>query len=254
MCLVKQLHKVKLLRQIAKKVAKKLTIKQRFYQGTICLNAVEHSWAWTGKNRYETFDRELQDTLYHASFTHHLLIDIGCNVGVMTLGTLLHNPAIKAIAVDPNTSAYKLLQHTIRLNKLENRCQIIHAAVGIEHGFINFDETGSVTGHISAQGKKTRQIKLSELLNQHHQQKTLVKMDVEGYETLLVEDFKEIKNIADYTFFIEVHEAGFNGAGDPEKMFTSLKKINAIITDLKGKKISQLQPKIITQIVVTFDA
>ncbi len=72
MQVIKLLHKFRFLRLIAKKLAKKLTIKQRFYNGIICLNAVEHSWAWTVKNRYETFDIELQKALYHASFTQDL--------------------------------------------------------------------------------------------------------------------------------------------------------------------------------------
>ncbi len=255
MNLVKLLHQFRFLRLIAKKLAKNFTIKQRFYQGTICLNAVEHSWAWTGNNKYETFDREFQDALYHASFTHDLLIDIGANIGVMTIGTLLHNPIIKAIAVDPNTLAIKLLNQTLLLNKLTHRCQVIKAAVGIENGFIGFDESGSVTGHISSKSKKIKQLKLAEFLNQNnHQQKTLVKIDVEGYEALLVEDFKEITNIANYTFFIEVHALGFNGIGNPEKVFFAIKEIDGVMTDLKGVKITNLLSEMITQIIVKFSA
>ena len=249
---VKLFHRFKFLRLIAKRFAKNITIKQRFYQGKICLNAVEHSWAWTGKNRYETFDREIQDKLYNASFSHDLLIDIGANIGVMTVGTLLHNSTIKAIAVDPNKLANKLLKKTIKFNQLESRCKVINHAVGKENGVLNFDETGSVTGHVSTEGQAVKQIKLSKLLNQNHQQKTLVKIDVEGYETVLVEDFDAIINIKDYTFFIEVHQISFNQVGNPEKVFDRLKELNATITGLNGKIVTQLQPHLITQIVVTF--
>ncbi|MGI4751814.1 MAG: FkbM family methyltransferase [Janthinobacterium lividum] len=254
MSIVKQLHKVKLLRQVAKTVAKKITLKQPFYNGVICLNAVEHSWAWTGKNSYETFDKSLQNALYQASFTHDLLVDIGCNIGVITVGTLLHNPTIKSIAVDPNSMANQLLKQTLLLNKLADRCHIISAVVGTTNGIIKFDETGSVTGHVAPDGKITKQIKLAELLNQNHLKKTLVKIDVEGYETILLTDFKNIKNIHCYTFFIEVHEAGFNEAGNPEYVFSALKEMNATITDLAGTKITALQPNIITQIIVKFYA
>ncbi len=254
MQLIKLLHQIKIFRLIAKKLAKKLTIKQRFYQGTICLNAVEHSWAWTGKNRYETFDRELQNKIYNASFTHDLLVDVGANIGAITVGTLLHNPSIKAIAIDPNKMANRLLKKTLKLNKLESRCQIVNSVVGKENGLINFDETGSVTGHISVKGKTIKQIKLADLLNQNHQKKTLVKIDVEGYETILAEDFKAVKNLKDYTFFIEVHEMDFNQVGNPAQVFDTLKELNAVITDLKGKSITQISPYLITQIIVTFAA
>lgn len=254
MSIVKQLHKVKLLRQVAKTVAKSITIKQPFYSGTICLNAVEHSWAWTGKNRYETFDKTLQNALHHASFSHDLLIDVGCNIGVMTVGTLLHNPTIKSIAVDPNLTANQLLKKTLLLNKLTDRCQVISAVAGTTNGITNFDETGSVIGHVSPTGKNTKQIKLSDLLNQNHLQKTLVKIDVEGYETILLADFKNIKSIDNYTFFIEVHEFEFNKEGNPEYVFSALKEMNAIITDLEGTEITELQSNLITQIIVKFNA
>ncbi len=254
MSIVKQLHKVKLLRQVAKTVAKNITVKQPFYNGIICLNAVEHSWAWTGKNSYETFDKSLQNVLHQASFNHDLLIDIGCNIGVMTVGTLLHNPNIKSIAVDPNLTANQLLKQTLLLNKLTNRCQVISAVVGKTNGVTKFDETGSVVGHVAPTGKITNQIRLSDLLNQNHLQKTLVKIDVEGYETILLADFKNIKTIYCYTFFIEVHEFGFNEAGNPEYVFSMLKEMNAIITDLAGTEITRLQPKLITQIIVNFNA
>ncbi len=254
MYFTKLFHKVKLFREIAKKLAKNITIKQRFYQGIICLNAVEHSWAWTSKNRYETFDLQLQNAIYYASFTHNLLIDIGCNIGVMSVGTLLHNPNIKVIAVDPNTLANKLLTKTIQLNHLEKQCQLINAVIGKENGIVKFDETGSVTGHVSIQGREIRQLRLATLLNQNRQQKTLVKIDVEGYETLLAEDFKFIENIADFTFFIEVHALGFNSIGNPEKIFSIIKENNGIITDLEGRTITYLHPELITQIIVEFNA
>ncbi len=171
---------------------------------------------------------------------------------MMTVGTLLHNPQIKTIAVDPNKLANQLLKRTLTLNQLTNRCKIINAAVGLENGFITFDETGSVTGHVSPKGKTIEQVKFARLLNQNHKQKTLVKIDVEGYETKLLADFKEIKNLEAYTFYIEIHESGFNETGNPSEVFDKLIAMNATITNLKGEKLNKLYQNIITQIIVKF--
>lgn len=254
MTITKLLHKSFLLRKIARVIFSHATLTQRFYKGKISFDAVEHSWAWTGQNRYETFDQPLQKALHLASTKHHHFIDLGSNIGAMTIGTLLHNPAITATAVDANARAVRLLKKSLKINKLSHRCEIIHAAItDTDIGQIFFDETGSVTGHVTENGKAVRAIQLSGLLNRFEpDKKILVKMDVEGYEAVLVEDLKHVTNLANFTFFIEVHAAGFNDVGNPAHVFTTLKKLDAKITDLSNQELNELHPEMITQIIVRF--
>ena len=77
MSIVHFFHKFSVLRQLAKKVGKSINIKQRFYSGYIFLNAVDHSWAWTGSRNYNTFDKKLQDFIHSTSKGFNNFIDIG---------------------------------------------------------------------------------------------------------------------------------------------------------------------------------
>jgi FkbM family methyltransferase len=246
------LHRFRLIRYIARRGARKLTIRQPFYSGAIFLNAVEHSWAWTGGRTYMTFDRELQDFLHQESLAHDFLIDIGCNIGVMTVGTLMHNPKIYAVAVDPNRNAIGLLKKTLKYNQLSGRCRVIHAAAGTRNGKIKFDGAGSVTGHIAENGEEVDMIGIAGLLNNYSGRKTLVKVDIEGYESQVVAGLKEVTRLADFTFLIEFHEYGFNGVGDPQYVLDTLKGMGGKATDLAGNAVEAIDPAQVSQLVVRF--
>jgi hypothetical protein len=75
------LHRIAFLRRWAKRIAAGWTITQPFHGGVICLDAVEHSWAWTGTRRLENFEREVQDRLLERLRGRELLSDIGSNIG-----------------------------------------------------------------------------------------------------------------------------------------------------------------------------
>jgi methylase of polypeptide subunit release factors len=103
-------HQFKGLRNVAKVAAQNINLKQKFYGGKIFLNAVDHSWAWTGTDRYESFDGALQKFIYDTSVGCSHFIDIGCNIGVMSIGTLFNNQQIKVVAVDANKKTIRLLK------------------------------------------------------------------------------------------------------------------------------------------------
>jgi FkbM family methyltransferase len=253
MNVVQFFHKFKAFRELAKKVGKRINIKQRFYTGYIFLNAVDHSWAWTGDRDYQTFDKELQDFIYTTSKGFDQFIDMGSNIGVLTLGTLLNNPTINAVAIEPNHLAVTLLKKSLSYNHLNNRCRVIEAAVGNEEGVIKFDEAGSVTGHISDTGKEVKIISFSNTLNEFTGSKTLVKIDIEGYEAAILKDLDKITNLHNFAFIIELHPFGFNGEGNPQAVMEILKTHGATITDLKFNKIDNVKPQDITLLYVTFN-
>jgi FkbM family methyltransferase len=253
MSIVQFFHRVKFLRRFAKKIGKNINIKQRFYSGYIFLNAVDHSWAWTGNRDYTTFDKRLQDFIHTTSKDFDYFIDMGSNLGVMTLGTLLANPTIKAVAIDPNHLCITLLKKSLKYNSLEDRCRVIEAAVDNKDGIITFDETGSVTGHISNIGRKVKTISFSNILNEFKDQKILVKIDIEGYETVILNDLKSVANLSDFALIIEVHPLGFNEAGNPEAIIDILKAHKATIIDLDGNKITRINPNEISLLYITFN-
>jgi len=69
MNLINKIHKIEIFRKLAKKIFIGFPVKQSFYTGKIFMDAVEHSWAWTGKITYQSFDKELQDELYEVSLS-----------------------------------------------------------------------------------------------------------------------------------------------------------------------------------------
>ncbi|WP_158989338.1 FkbM family methyltransferase [Mucilaginibacter sp. L196] len=252
MKIVKLFHRSKTLRLIAKKIGRKINIRQKFHGGYIFLNAVEHSWAWTGERNYNNFDAELQDFIYKTSKGFDYFIDIGSNIGVMTIGVLLANNEIKAVAVDPNVAAIKLLKKSLTYNMFKQRCEVINAAIGITDGYVKFDETGSVTGHVSEFGKEIQSIKLSKVLNRYSDYKSFVKIDIEGFEAAVITDIADVENLSNKKFIIEMHPLGFNNVGNPVYVFEKIKQLGGKITDFEGKNIESINPEYVSQLIVTF--
>ncbi|HWZ36174.1 MAG TPA: FkbM family methyltransferase [Mucilaginibacter sp.] len=253
MNLVHFLHRFKFLRRLAKALAGNVVLKQKFRDGYIFLNAVDHSWAWTGKLNYNTFDAGLQNYIYKVSTNYACFVDIGSNIGVMTIGTLLENKQIKALAIDANADAIKLLKKSLKHNKLADRCEVINAVVGNADGSIKFDGTGSVIGHVSENGIDTPLLSLAGILNRFNHQKTLVKIDVEGYETQFINELTKVNHLENFEILIELHPLNFNEIGDPEYVLAAVKKLNATIKDLHGNDIASVQKDAFTQMVIKFN-
>jgi len=246
------LHRSALLRRVAKRVARNLTLTQPFHGGSIAFNAVAHSWAWTGTRNYENFDRELQDRLLALSFDRPHFIDIGANVGAMTLSVLLRNPEARAIAVEPGAEAVALLRHSLRLNGLGGRCEVINVAASAEESFLTFDSAGSVMGHVSPGGQSVRAVGIMDIVRQSETTKPiLLKIDVEGFERSLVPAMKGVLAPAGSSAVIELHPFGFNGLGDPQFCFEQLKAQSRFeIRALGGAPIDRVDPGAFTQIEV----
>jgi len=246
------LHQFKPLRVAARVVAQKIDLQQDFYQGKIYLNAVDHSWAWTGEYRYQTFDDDLQNFIHQTSKGYDYFIDIGCNIGVMTIGTLFNNDTINAVAVDANTKTIGLLNKSLAYNQLSDRCRAVCKAIGNRNGHVKFDTEGSVTGHIADAGTEVEVVKLSEFLRPYSNSKAFVKIDIEGYELQLIEEFAQIENPKNFKFIVELHPLGYNGVGDPQNFIDELKKLNVCITGLQGGEITAVDIYNITQAILTF--
>jgi hypothetical protein len=107
--LVPRVHRAPALRALGKRLLRRWIIRQPFHGGVICLDAVEQSWAWTGGIRLETWDRHVQDRLLALSRECRTMIDVGGNVGAMSLSVALRSPDITIVCVEPNARACALL-------------------------------------------------------------------------------------------------------------------------------------------------
>ena len=62
------------------------------------------------------------------------ILDVGAHHGIYSVAALQQYPGTTLIAVEPDPEAVAKLEANIRLNKMENRCEIIAAAVGHTEG------------------------------------------------------------------------------------------------------------------------
>lgn len=250
---LRKLHRFAFLRKIARSVLRGATLRQGFHGGVICLDAVEHSWAWSGDLRYETFDRPLQDCLLSQSCKYSHLLDIGCNVGAMSLSVLLRNPRASALCLDPNRRAVSLLKRSAKLNGLAHRLNVENAAVAERDGFVHYDGVGSVTGHVSNQGSKVPCLDVRRLVEETASLKPLlVKLDVEGYEMTLLPRLISSELLGCICLVVELHPTGFNGIGNPMEALDLLISSGARIQDLHEKTVTRAKPDEFLQLVCTW--
>jgi FkbM family methyltransferase len=221
--LARRVHRFGFLRNVAKRIAGGRTIALPFHSGIICVDAVEHSWAWTGNRKLTEFEGFLQDRLLQLTATRDTFIDIGCNIGVMTLSVLLRRPNVTSISIDPNHRALELLADSLKRNGLSSRARTIGAAVSNDTRTLAYDAEGSFVGHVVPAGVSVPAIPLVEFLAQHVTAKAVVKIDVEGYEAMLVESLQRLPRLPGSVLAIELHPLGFNGWGDPHKVIAALR-------------------------------
>jgi len=249
---VRFLHRSRFLRKIAKRLARNLTLTQPFHGGQIAFNAVTHSWAWTGSRNYENFDRALQDRLLALSLERPRFLDIGANIGAMTLSVLLRNAAASALAVEPGSDAVRLLRYSLRLNRLEDRCEIMDVAASAGDRSLNFDPSGSVMGHVSANGPSMAAVDIREIVHRFEGPRPfLMKIDVEGYETALLAAFCQVAAPSGSCAVIELHPLGLNGLGDPQHCFELLAaEPRFSVRAFGGAPLDRVNPGQFTQIEV----
>jgi FkbM family methyltransferase len=250
---LRALHRYAPARALAKRLLRgRLTLTQQFHGGVICLDAVDHAWAWVHDCRYESFDRELQDHLAKLASAYDRFIDIGCNVGAMTLAVLLRNRHIDAVCIDPNKRAVALLNRSLARNSLESRATVHCALVGVENGVMPFDPTGSVTGHVTGTGRMAVSLAFGDLLNEQlRHRRCLVKLDVEGFETQLLPQLSGVEHLERCCFVIELHPKGWNELGDSELCLDVLRSTGARVTTLTGGEWS-CPPGEFCQVVATW--
>lgn len=232
------LHLFKPLRSLAKKVYRNKIIKQPFHGGFIFFNAVDFSFLWTNHATAEQHDREIQDCLLQLSRDKQLFVDIGANIGIMTLSVALRNRQITVRSYDPNSEILKFLQRSIEANKLTQRVQVVNTAVSNYEGtaHMNFSR-GSYAGHLSTQGTEVRVEHFNNILDGLKSTPTLFKLDVEGFETLLIPILALQKNPL-HVFVVEMHPPGLNDISDPERNLSVLLQHGFAVTSVAGKRIT----------------
>ncbi|HET7457768.1 MAG TPA: FkbM family methyltransferase [Gemmatimonadaceae bacterium] len=249
------LHRFGPLRAVAKRALRGVTLEQRFHGGRISLDAVDHAWAWTGRLRYETFDVELQDALLALARGRTTMLDIGCNVGAMTLSVLLREPNISARSFDANPRAVALLRRSLARNRLSDRASVTWAAVALRDGELRFESNGSVIGHVSESGRPTPAVAFAPLVREAAAAgPCLVKVDVEGFETSLIPELANAGPLANVCLVVELHPSGYNGVGAPRRNLEALRATGAEVSTIDGQPVTTISENDFTNVVARWRA
>lgn len=150
---------------------------------------------------------------------HHAIIyDIGANVGYTALLAMIQNPDREYILVDPNPLALQKAQGNLLNNNLGFKSQYYSAFVSdklndvVKFYTIGTGSAGSMySSHAESAGavnsyQNVTTVTLDFLYSYYDLKPDLVKIDVEGAETLVMAGAKIIAKETKCTFFIEMHD------------------------------------------------
>jgi FkbM family methyltransferase len=159
---------------------------------------------------------------------HDIIFDIGCNIGYTALLALIQNPDRQIVLVDPNPKALGIAALNIIENGFGHKTQYFSAFVGNKvDDDVKFYTVGSgAAGSMHPSHAQTassmnsfinvKTVTLDYLYRYYNLKPDLVKIDVEGAETLVMEAAKVLANETQCAFFIEMHDVvdlGMEAAG-----------------------------------------
>jgi len=122
--------------------------------------------------------------------------DVGANIGLYSVAAARIDPSVHVFAFEPNTTSYRLLQDNIALNGLA-RVTPVNAAVGEAPGQASLDISSASAGLHSIYGTGTRRhevavVALDDFFAARGARPNLVKVDVEGYEPLVLRGMQRL--------------------------------------------------------------
>ncbi len=136
--------------------------------------------------------------LLHFLREEDVFVDVGANIGafsVLASGVC----GARSFAFEPAKASYEWMIMNLKLNNLEDRVVASRSAVGAEIQVIKFVENeDSVINHVLEPGESTSNVVDVKVVNLDNallrQQPTLMKIDVEGFETMVFDGASEVLN------------------------------------------------------------
>lgn len=124
--------------------------------------------------------------LLHFLRAEDLFVDIGANVGSYSI-LACSVVGAKGIAFEPIPSTYTRLVENMRLNHLDEKVNCINKGVGEQQGSVVFTSDGDTVNHALASGEQCDNKVVVEVTSLdtalNDETPSLIKIDVEGYET-----------------------------------------------------------------------
>lgn len=227
--------------------------------------AVVYNWVNGSKFLVKTGETGLTGNIYTGlhefedmAFLLHVLrgedcfVDVGANVGSYTI-LACSAVGARGVAFEPVPSTYERLVENIRLNRLDETVRCVNKGVGARQGSIAFTADSNAVNHALAsdeQSDNTVTVDITSLdVALRADSPTLIKIDVEGYETLVVEGAVEtLRKKALLAVIMELNgncnRYGFDESRIVDVMFAhgfqaySYDPLRRTLNSLEGKNLS----------------
>lgn len=155
-------------------------------------------WKIKAKTDYDyiissCFEKELQEEFKK---TKGIFIDIGTHIGKWSIYTAKYSKAEKIYSFEPSKINFKYLKTNIKLNKIEDKIELINKGVSSKKGEISFFFDNKKTGCSGVSEKGNTKIEVITLDSFIKQRKidinkiSLIKIDVEGHEFEVLKGMK----------------------------------------------------------------
>jgi FkbM family methyltransferase len=178
-----------------------------------------------------------------------IFYDIGASHGVFTLAALRYGgPRTRVVAVDPSPTSNRLLRINLRLSGVEGQVNLIEAAIGAEQGTLTMLTTGPSGDHYLVGTDEDRpdalripQFTLPGLVERAGGlEPTHLKIDVEGFETEVLQGAISLLRQIQPELFLELHNAMIRARGrDPLDVLALLADCGYTRLLWRGQPISQ---------------
>lgn len=167
------------------------------------------------------------------SFLLHFLreedtfFDIGANVGSYTL---LASGIVKckSLCFEPSPITYKTLLENIGLNKLGSKVTPYNFAIGSTEGYLNFTENEDTTNRVISELDQLTSIRVAvKTLDEFSvENPSLLKIDVEGFETEVLKGASKIlNNLKLNAIIIELNGCGYRYGFDENQIHVKLTEL-----------------------------
>ena len=191
--------------------------------------------------------------LLHVLREDDLFVDVGANVGSYTILACAAKRA-RGYAFEPVPSTYKRLLENVRLNNIDDRVACLNFGLGREDGVILFTGDMDTVNHAIAEGEQHENVvevtvtSLDKALS--GTAPALMKIDVEGYEILVLEGGQRtLKDKGLHSVIMELNGSGSRYGFDEPKILSmmldhgfktySYNPFSRKLLDLKGKNLEQ---------------
>lgn len=167
------------------------------------------------------------------SFLLHFLreedtfFDIGANVGSFTL-LASGVTKCKTLCFEPSPVTFDILSQNIILNKLTTKAKSHNLAIGSVAGYLNFTENEDTTNHVVADSDATpsKRVAVKKLDDFSEDSPTLLKLDVEGFETEVLNGASTVLNNPKLKgIIIELNGSGYRYGFDENRIHLNLTEL-----------------------------